>query len=84
MSRFPRWMRIEQQAADLAKIAAIIDTAEDTAPAAKTKRARNTAADARVLRMIPAVAEGVKGTIPGTDPLAETIARERTRQIRSR
>lgn len=88
MRIYPRHERHAQREADIAKVCQIIDTVGGDATSfelkAQTRLIRNTAADARVLRMIPVVAEGVSGTAPGTDPLAETIERERVRELRSR
>lgn len=60
------------QEQELARI--ILETGEDlpTNPAALP-------GDTRKLRGIPCLARGIGGTITGTDPLRETIARERQR-----
>ena len=78
-------MRTEQQARDLQKIQHIIETTGGDTPqpvAAKTIRYRNTAADRRVMRMIPISAIGVGGTAPGTDPLLELLLQEQRQRRR--
>lgn len=80
MRILPRHVVYEQRLADLAKVVHIIETVggagTNNSVRAGTQRYRNTAADARVLRMIPVVAEGVGGRVPGTNPLDELIAAE--------
>lgn len=73
----PRHVRLQQQAAAIARVIHIVSTVGgDDQVEAKTRRYRNTAADSRVLRMIPVTADGVGGTIPGTDPLGHLIEME--------
>ena len=87
MRIMPRHVVHEQREQAIAKVIAIVAAASGEAEnvRAKTKRYRNTAADARVLRMIPVCAEGIGGTIPDTQPLQTYIANEarRERHLRS-
>lgn len=73
----PRHVVYEQRMRDLAKVVEIIETTGDRQVEATTRLGRNTAADARVLRMIPVCAEGVGGKIPGTNPLEALIETEK-------
>lgn len=83
MSRYPRWMRIHQHKKDLEKVQRIIDSVgEPEAIRSTTKLTRNTPGDTRVMRAIPVVADGVVGTVPGTDPLDHVIRNERCRPTR--
>lgn len=77
-STIPRHIRAQQKAADLAKIERLVNgTPDREKPADRTpKRTRNLEGDARVMRAIPICAEGVPGTEPGTDPLAEYLRKE--------
>jgi hypothetical protein len=83
MRIYPRHELHAQRERDIAKVCGIIASVggERSPVKARTKLIRNTAADARVMRMIPITAEGVAGTVPGTNPLDELMAKE-TRQAR--
>lgn len=73
----PRHVLHEERERAIAKVIAIVASVGGSSHVgAGTRRSRNTAADARVLRMIPVVAEGVGGTIPHTQPLQELLSRE--------
>lgn len=83
----PRYRRHEEREADLERIANIILTTGDrpTKPkkgAPKPVGFRSAEDDLQRMRAIPVIAEGVGGTIPGTNPLAETLRREHDRERR--
>lgn len=83
MRIYPRHVRHAEREADIAKVIRIIASVGGERETVKpgTKRYRNTAADARVLRMIPVTAEGVAGTIPETNPL-DALLRAESRNVR--
>ncbi len=84
MRIYPRHELAAQKARDLEKVRAIVETTgERPVVNAGTRSMRNTAGDARVLRMIPVCAEGVGGTIPDTNPLQCYIDEEARRERRS-
>lgn len=84
MRIYPRHELVADRARALERVCKIVAEVEKEHGGkvdSRTHRYRNTAADARVLRMIPCVAEGVSGTAPGTDPFAE-YARTEQRILR--
>lgn len=86
MRIFPRHELIAQRARDLERVCEIIATTGERVAGVvedRTRRTRNTPADARVLRMIPVCAEGVPGTAPGTDPFTEYAEAEERAARRS-
>lgn len=84
MRIYSRQERHAQREADIAKVVGIVASVggESETVKAGTKRYRNTAADARVLRMIPVTAEGVAGTMPETNPL-DALLRQEARNLRN-
>lgn len=78
MRIYSRHQRHAEREEGIAKVCRIIASVGGDAESVKagTRRIRNTAADARVLRMIPVTAEGVAGTIPGTNPLDAYLVEE--------
>jgi len=83
----PRFRRHEEREADLEFVAEIIATTGDRpvkkrGKAAKRVGFRSAEDDLQRMRLIPVVAEGVSGTAPGTDPLAELLRREHDRERR--
>jgi hypothetical protein len=75
-SRFPRSYRRQLEAADRAKIEAILrELGDDDEPA--TAAGATARGDGRRLRGIPAVGRGTSSTMPGTDPLRELLRKER-------
>ena len=71
MSRsLPRFRRHEERAADITRITRIIlETGPVETPT--TVQRATLAGDSRRLRGIPAVARGVAGCSPGTDPFSQ-------------
>lgn len=64
-----RFYRAQQRQEDLAKIVRIVNEAPDVeTPVAKMVGGRSAEGDPRRLRGLPAIARGVSGAIPGTDP----------------
>lgn len=68
----PRFYRRQQAAEDQRKIGRILLETGEAAPT-KTTTAATLPGDTRRLRGLPAVARGVAGVSPGTDPLTETL-----------
>jgi hypothetical protein len=78
MSRIlPRFYREQQAAEDAARLAQVLlETGEPVPP--KTTSSVTLAGDTRRLRGLPAVARGVAGVSPGTDPVAEVLRSDRS------
>lgn len=84
MSRIlPRFFRQQERAEDAAALAERLLESGEQAPAEQRPGQATLPGDARRLRGIPVVG-GVSGTSPGTDPLAEVIAREPRRRVERR
>lgn len=76
----PRFHARAEEAARQRRIAEITAEAEQNAPDQPETVARATLpGDSRRLRGIPVIG-GVSGTSPGSDPVAETLRRERKRE----
>ena len=69
------WVRRKQLDAHTEKVIAEVSRQVDEPPPGRGRLP----GDARTLRGIPAIGYGVGGTQPGTDPVRETLARERRR-----
>lgn len=71
--------RLDELEAERRKLERAISIAQTTelAPAGNRIGYRSAPGDLQRLRAIPCIAEGVGGTIPGTNPLAALIAKER-------
>ena len=81
----PRHQALEQRAADLEKVIAIVDGSNvpPAKSAGKQTGHRSGEGDQQRMRAIPVIAPAVVGTIPGTDPLAACIEAERLAARRS-
>ena len=73
----PAHQLLQAQARILAEI--VLDTNPDEPTPTRNKMIgyRSAAGDQQRLRLIPAIARGVAGAIPGTNPLQALLAKER-------
>ncbi len=75
IQRHHEQLAVERQ--KLERLIGLAQTVEPTPTGRKLIGYRSSEGDRQRMRAIPVIAEGVGGTIPGTEPLAALIAKQR-------